>query len=1107
MIEWLGSSHYSFLEGVHSPAELVESAATLGYQGLGLADRMGWYGAVQGLKASREADPNFFYACGIRLHFDQADPLFVYPRHKGAYSQLCKFLSKWALDGMSHQEKGLTLLPWSEFVKFLKTLESVSQELILISVPKRFYPWPEEDLARVTPQELCIEGHFSNPPQIPGRLPLWLLQLRELCGSGEASALSLAWPLTQSPGMEDLCRWLLEVHESLEIPLLATTLPLFIGSEHQRQADLITAIRHKTTIDKLGWLRQANGERRLLSRQESQLQYEILEKQKLAQAWDRAEQLKSRYHFSLSELRYSYPKEAVPPGLTPSAYLRQLSETGLKQRYGSKVPVEVRSQLEHELKLVSELKFEDYFLTIFDVLEYARSQQILFQGRGSAANSVLCYVLGITAIDPVRMNLLFERFLSVERGEPPDIDVDFEHERREEVIQEIYRRYGRARAAMVATTITFKSRMAVRETAKALGFTQDQIHSLIRYMGREGLRRLDVEPQGDLLALLKSLKVGRKKWRLLLELAPELIGRPRHMGIHTGGFVLASTPLTEQCILEPARMQNRSIVPWDKDDVDYLSWMKVDLLSLGMLSAIRRCFDLIADRSPSGQKLSLSTVPAECPKVYEALNRADTVGVFQIESRAQMNMLPRLKPRTFYDLVVEVAIVRPGPLQGGMVHPYLKRRQGLEPVIYDHPKLKPILEKTLGVPIFQEQVMKMAVAIAGFTPGEADQLRKVMSGAWRTKTQKMPALKEKLLHGMLANGLSGDFATRVYKQIEGFGEYGFPESHAASFAILTYISSWIKVHRPAEFLVALLNSQPMGFYVPRSLILDAEQHGVTVLPIEASLSKWETRLENNPYDSTKPWVRLGLNQIRGFREKDARIVEALQRDGVLSADHDQLPTLETLRAAGLDSHCLEALIRSGSLRVERGQETRRTQLWEFYKNKNTRALNPALVSATPKVAWAEANTWEQILQDYAAQGFSVGPERHPAFVAREVIFQAQQPWMNAEKHWLCKRQTLIHGLGLLSVKQRPPTAGGLVFLTIEDESGFFNLTLMPDIYERVRMSIEYGKILAFKGSIERSAPVNPQDPKTAAVSVRVDELWDPFQGSPQALNLKTRDYH
>jgi error-prone DNA polymerase len=554
-------------------------------------------------------------------------------------------------------------------------------------------------------------------------------------------------------------------------------------------------------------------------------------------------------------------------------------------------------------------------------------------------------------------------------------------------------------------------------------------------------------------------------------------------------------------------MQNRSIVPWDKDDVDYLGWMKVDLLSLGMLSAIRRCFDEIQDRNSTGQKLSLATVPGECPVVYKTLNRADTVGVFQIESRAQMNMLPRLKPQTFYDLVVEVAIVRPGPLQGGMVHPYLKRRQGLEPVIYDHPRLQPILEKTLGVPIFQEQVMKMAVAVAGFTPGEADQLRKVMSGAWRTKTQKMPALKEKLLQGMLANGLSGDFAARVYKQIEGFGEYGFPESHAASFAILTYISSWLKVHHPAEFLVALLNSQPMGFYAPRSLILDAEQHGVTVLPIDASSSQWETRIENNPYDSKTPWVRLGLQLIRGFRQKDAKTLESLQREGLLSPERDHGPSLESLRAAGLDSHAIELLIRSGSLRIDRSGENRRSQLWSFYQNRHSKWQQAPLVQATTPIPWKEAGVWEQILQDYAVQGFSVGPMRHPAFVARETLFQHQHPWVNAESHWQWESHRPICGLGLLSVKQRPPTAGGLVFLTIEDESGFFNLTLMPDIYERYRLEIDYGKIIAFRGSIERSAPVNREDPKLAAVSVRVTELWNPFEESSQILNLKTREYH
>jgi error-prone DNA polymerase len=854
-VEWCGTTFFSFLESTCSPETLIEESASRGYAGMAVADRLsvsGLVGALVGTERVREkTNPQFFHTPGIRLHFDHADPLLVYPLHRGAYADLCEFLSTWSLEGhcQKEREKGLTPIPWN---LFLNWFQHRSPDYIVIALSGRFFPFPQDTQnSRIKTQELKRpEPSFSVPPQIPGQTPFSLLELVDICGKGETSSLSLAYPLTLSPGIEDLWAWLEEHSQTLNIPLLATYLPLMISKQDLEVTDLVTAIRHRVKLSNLGYLRQPNADRRLHSPRERKRMRQLIEtrlKSKLESGllnnpFERGIALTQRPHFCLRELKYTYPREKIPPSQTPTTYLRHLVIEGLKKRFSEEIPQDTLRQVEHELALIQRLQYEDYFLTIFDVLEYARSQNILFQGRGSAANSVVCYGLGITAIDPVRMGLLFERFISLERKEPPDIDVDFEHERREEVIQEVYSRYGRERAAMVSNYIRFRDRMAVRETGKALGFSEEELNQLRVQMGREGLVRLDSQKQK------------------LIHLSKQVLGFPRHLSIHTGGFVLSHEKLSQQTILEPARMPGRTVVPWDKEDVEELGWMKVDLLSLGILTAIRKTLQIINPDLKSPIE-ALRKIPAECPQVYKSLQRADTVGVFQIESRAQMNMLPRLAPKKFYDLVVEIAIVRPGPLQGGMVHPYLRRKQGLDPVTYDHPSLKPILEKTLGVPIFQEQVMKIAVEVAGFTPGEADLLRKVMSSAWRSKS-RMFEIRDRLFQGMAAKNISPLLAERLYQQIEGFGEYGFPESHSASFAILCYASSWLKVHHPAAFLCGLLNSQPMGFYSARALIADAERHNVEVLPVDITKSNWEAKLEHNS-------VRLGFQSLLGLSHKEA----------------------------------------------------------------------------------------------------------------------------------------------------------------------------------------------------------------------------------------------
>ncbi len=1111
MIEWLGTSFFSFLEGASSPEEIFLAAAERGYAGLCLADRMGIYGCVQALRASdqiRKELPDFFYAPGIRLHFDTADPLFVYPLHKKAYSRLCKFLSHWAIEGMALGEKGLSPLSWRDFKAFLKKdAVTLSQDFILISVSGRFYPWSLEgqEHARLESHERGRVGpSFSTPPTEKNQIPFFLLELVDICGAGARSALQLAYPINFLPGLEQVQAWLEKTSLTLKIPLLATTLPLYTDKSDQDLCDLVTAIRHRKTLKDLGYFSQANGERRLFSPQERfRIQAELKKRVFLVDPFDHGHALKERHNFSLRELKYSYPQERIPQGESPSSYLRRLTLAGAHERYPAGIPESSQQQLNAELKLIEKLKFEDYFLTIFEILAYARKEKILFQGRGSAANSAVCYCLGITAIDPVQMNLLFERFISQERHEPPDIDVDFEHERREEVIQEIYSRYGRRHAAMVASLICFRGRMAVRASAKALGLSLATINNLIAFMGREGISRL-LEPEvpEPLKEILRQHKVGKKTFARLLDFAQRLNGFPRHLGLHTGGFILAHQALDEECILEPARMENRSVVPWDKNDVDYLSWMKVDLLSLGMLTALRKCFDSI--EAEHGRRLSLASIPHDDARVYQSMQEADTVGVFQIESRAQMNMLPRLCPRKFYDVVIEVAIVRPGPLQGGMVHPYLRRRQGLEPVTYDHPDLKPILEKTMGVPIFQEQVMKMAVAVAGFTPGEADQLRKVMSGAWRSKSQ-MSKLKDKLFLGMNAKGIPQQLTERLYKQIEGFGEYGFPESHAASFAILTYVSTWVKFHYPADFLCGLLNSQPMGFYSPRSLIADAERHGVLVKPIDILYSGWDSHLEVNPQNPARPHVRLGMNLLKGLHKNEALQIQILQKEGLLSPEHEKLPTLEELRRYGLQNHTLDLLLRCKALRSFTDLNR-----WEFLKDRQADLKQTRLteIQDEPLPTLPPKDPWKEILEDYSRVGFRLGSEGpHPALYAKTNFFP-KIPWVHAEGLYLLPAGQKVFILGLLAIKQKPPTAGGMAFLTLEDEAGFVNLVLLPEIYEKSRLTIQYGSLLAAEAFIEKSRPTGTS-PKSMALSLKVLRLWNPFTQGESRLEdrFKPRDFY
>jgi error-prone DNA polymerase len=830
----------------------------------------------------------------------------------------------------------------------------------------------------------------------------------------------------------------------------------------RRLQDALTAIRLGRTVAGCGRALQPNGERHLRLRA------------RLAQLYPAdllAETLEvsGRCDFSLDELRYEYPEELVPPGETPASWLRRLTEEGLAGRFPGGVPAKVRELIEHELALIAELGYEPFFLTVHDVVRFARGRGILCQGRGSAANSAVCYCLGITEVDPARMSMLFERFVSRERNEPPDIDVDFEHQRREEVIQYVYGKYGRSRAALAATVICYRPRSALRDLGKALGLGAAQVERVAQTLswwdGRavlpERLREAGLDP-------------GDPAMQRLLALAGELIGFPRHLSQHVGGFVISRGPLAELVPVENAAMPGRSVIQWDKDDLEALGLLKVDVLALGMLSAIRRALEMCG--------LRMQDVPAEDPAVYEMIQRADTVGVFQIESRAQMSMLPRLKPADFYDLVIEVAIVRPGPIQGGMVHPYLRRRQGLEPVTYPSEQVKAVLERTLGVPIFQEQVMQLAMVAAGFSPGEADALRRSMA-AWKRKGGLEP-FEARLKRGMLERGYAPEFADSVFRQILGFGEYGFPESHSASFALLVYVSAWLKRHRPAAFLAALLNSQPMGFYAPAQLVRDAQSHGVEVRPVDVTVSDWDCKLEEGEGQGGGPAVRLGLRMASGLPQAAA---------GRILAARPFATVAELAQRAALNRKEISCLAAAGALRPLAGH--RRLARWLASGAQSRPALGVPLAETLP--ALATPSEGEDIAADYASLGFTLG--RHPLALLRPLL--ARRRLATAEALRALPHGRRARAAGLVTCRQRPDTASGVIFVTLEDETGCASVVVWPGVAERQRQPLLGARLLGVEGTIERDGEV------VHLVARRLEDHSALLQQLLGGLVTHSRDFH
>ena len=1004
-------SYYSFLRGASSPRELVEQSVRLGLKGIALSDLGGVYGLPKAWQAVSEVGaPEFRLISGAEIPIvDEAESsLTLLAPTRASYGALCRILTR------SHEgrPKGTGGLERALLLRLLQETPEASDLLLFPEWEGSGFGRQRRDEQREHEEKICQQWRAF----FELRNPIWVPLSRRLDGFDQRR--------------EDFSR---RFSRKFGAKLVAVQDVLYHAPEAQILQDTVSSIREGIPLAEMGLKLKRNTERRLkgplemdsLFANAPELLIETME-------------IRERCVFDLSELRYSYPSEWIPKEHSAQSYLEVLCREGVGRRYPNGASDAVLRQLQHELSLISELRFADYFLTVYDIVAFARSRNILCQGRGSAANSVVCYVLGITAIDPVRMNLLFERFISVERGEPPDIDVDFEHERREEVIQYIYEKYGRHRAAMVSAVVTYRSRSALREVAKAFSLP----------VGTLSAR--EVEKQ--FLSEENTSSTSQAKLVRIREIVSAIEGFPRHLSIHSGGFTLSSEPIDTMVPVEPATMEGRTIIQWDKYDLDILGLLKIDVLALGMLSAIRKNLKLVGKE--------LHEIPAEDTKTYDMICRADTIGVFQIESRAQMSMLPRLKPRTFYDLVVEVALVRPGPIVGNMVHPYLRRRRGIEPVNLPDPRLIPILGRTYGVPIFQEQVMKMAVALAGFTAGEADRLRKAI-GAWRSQGS-MDEMGGKLRKGLKREGIPDSFADVIFEQIKGFSEYGFPESHAASFALLTYVSSYLKCHHPAEFLCALLNSQPMGFYSPHTLIDDAKRHGVQVLPISIADSDWDCKMTSEmDIGKNAGAVRLGLRYVKGIRESSARaMIEARLvrpfsefQDFIARTDFD-FRSLRLLAMSGAFS-ALKIPTREALFRVLSIQE-------ELFCLQEQSELFP--VTPLPRMSFEE-----RVIQDYSSLGLS--PHGHPMAFLRKRLLQDPKTRAGAQSTTV-KVKARANGArvvlpGLSVVLQRPPTAKGTAFATLEDEEGVLDLILHREIYQKYREVIREEVFFWVRGELQR----------------------------------------
>jgi error-prone DNA polymerase len=997
-------SNFSFLRGASHPQELVLQAAALGYRAIAITDECSLAGVVRAHEAAREAHIQLIV--GSELVLEDGHRLVLLAPDRDAYGDLSVLISA----ARRRAAKGRYVMCRADLPQRLSRCMAL--------VPTG---WRSEH-----GHALCRPGFAAHLAWVREHFP------------------DRAWVAVQrhrEPGEERRIEILTAQARRHGLALVAA------GDVHMHRRarralqDVLTAVRHRGSVSDATHALFMNGERHLRPRETLARLY--------APEWLAASvALARRCSFSLDELRYEYPDELVPAGKTAALQLRDLTEHGATARFPAGVPEAVAALLQHELALIAELGYEPYFLTVHDLVRFARERGILCQGRGSAANSAVCFCLGITEVDPSRMSMLFERFVSRERNEPPDIDVDFEHERREEVMQYIYRRYGRSRAALAATVISYRPRSAIRDLGKALGLEPAHVAALARSVAwwdgarvlPERVRELGLDPDSGPL-------------RRLIALLPELLGFPRHLSQHTGGFVIARDSVERLVPVENAAMPARTVIQWDKDDLESLGLLKVDVLALGMLTCIRKAFELVA--AYSGRRHSMASVPVEDPDTYAMIQRADTMGVFQIESRAQMAMLPRMRPRCFYDLVIEVAIVRPGPIQGGMVHPYLRRRQGLEPVSYPSQAVRGVLERTLGVPIFQEQVMQLAVVAAGFSPGEADSLRRAMA-AFRKRGTLEP-FRQRLISGMLQRGYDETFAQQVFRQIEGFGEYGFPESHSASFALLVYVSAWLKQHEPAAFCAALLNSQPMGFYAPAQLVGDARRHGVEVRPVDALHSEFDCTLE--PTTTDAPALRLGLRLIKGIdRDLAQRLAQARSGGRVASVQ-------ALAQRASLSRAQLARLSRAGALKTLVGH--RRHAHWQALGVHRGRPLVDDLPPREALPMLRTPTEGEDLVADHRELGLSLG--RHPLALLRHRL--ATLGLVPAERLRRVRHGERLGAAGLVINRQRPSTASGVMFATLEDETGYINLVLWPWLVERARREVLGARLMVVHGEVQREGEV------------------------------------
>jgi len=1063
-------SNFSFLEGASHPDELVEAAAERGIPALALTDRDGVQGIVRAHVKARElglqlligAHINFVREPGSELELlptEGATPThtattfaLVYARDRQGYAELCRLITL----GRRRADKGSSILQREELL-------DLGQGVIVVT-PLLGDSAPD---AEVLPPIGALVDTFGD------RLYGMLLRHRE---DGDVAREARTRGRARHFG----------------IPLVATSEVLYHTPARRPLQDVLTCIRHGTTLATAGRLLKSNAEHDLKSPWAFASLFEDA-----PDAVRRTLELASRCTFNLSEIRYRYPSEQLPDGTTSAVHLRNLTWEGAHRRYGQRIPAAVGAQLERELGLIDELDYCGYFLTMYEIVRFCGEREILCQGRGSAANSAVCFCLGITAVDPVRMDLLFERFLSRERAEPPDIDLDIMHERREEVIQHVYQKYGRNHAAMVANVVRYRGRSALREVGKALGLPETELDRVSKQLGQFGTLDEDelrlagvgnasevgsaspsaalaaVSPSAALAAVSPSAALAEvaPHWARLTELATEIQDFPRHLSIHPGGFLLGHEPVHDLVPIENATMEDRTIIQWDKYDVEALELFKVDLLGLGALAHLDRAFRLLMRYR--GLVLSMATIPPDDVATFDMCSRGDTVGVFQIESRAQMSMLPRLKPRNFYDLVIEVSLVRPGPITGGMVHPYLRRRNGEEVVDYPHPSLEPVLKKTLGVPLFQEQVMKLAVVAADYTPGEADQLRRDMA-AWR-RSGAIEKHRDKLVLRMQEKGIDRDFAERIFNQIKGFGEYGFPESHAASFALVAYATAWLKCHYHAEFSCALLNALPMGFYAPSTIVEDAKRHAVEVRPVDVRASAWDCTLEALSGPGERFAIRMGLRFIKGFAEAEGR-------RAILAVEAGQGGDLEAFaRHARLSLRGLRLLAEAGALDgYASGSEARRQVLWLI--EGISRTLDPLPLEEDEELpllrplAVAEAISWDYRASEHSTRGHPLAPLR-PA-LSRQGLPAAKVIQAMGEKG---ERRRLRYA-GIVICRQRPSTASGVLFMTLEDETGFVNVIIWKTVFEKYPVIARTESFLGVTGNLQNQDGV---------VNLIAESLWVP----------------